>query len=175
MISVRHIAGFLFYPARLLAWMISITIVYTLVVFGFYTADHSLSLPLRISDQHFEILFPFTNKIFLLGDYTPAYLVSNSITLAFYACFLWLLSNVFHVFKQTKLFTKRGVTQLSRFYITNLVFPFIFIGILFAFRQQIMDVVQVIFLHLVIGVFAYFMAAIFRQGLLLQEEQDLTF
>lgn len=175
MISVRHIAGFLYYPARILAWLLSGTLIYSIIIFVFYAASNSMVLPLRIINGRFELLFPFTQKIFLLGDYTPAYLLSNMITFLFYACFLWLLSNVFYVFKQVKLFTPTGVIQLSRFYITNLVFPFIFIGLLLAFGEEIMDVVQVIFLHLVIGVFAYFMAAIFKQGLLLQEEQDLTF
>ena len=89
--------------------------------------------------------------------------------------FLWLLSGVFHAFKQVKLFTAKGVVQLSRFYITNLLVPFLFLLLFLLFRNEMSDLLRIILLHVIIGVFAYFMAAIFKQGLLLQEEQDLTF
>jgi hypothetical protein len=43
------------------------------------------------------------------------------------------------------------------------------------YGSELVDIVRIIMLHLVIGVFAFFMAAIFRHGVVLQEEQDLTF
>jgi tryptophan-rich sensory protein len=110
-----------------------------------------------------------------LGDYTGSYLFTYLFTVAFYGLFLWLLSGVFHAFKQKKLFTEKGAVQLSRFYITNLLMPFLFLVLFLFFRNDMSDIIRIMFLHLVIGVFAYFMAAIFKQGLLLQEEQDLTF
>jgi hypothetical protein len=56
----------------------------------------------------------------------------------------------------------------------NLTVPAM-VTIIFLFaRIEIRDTVMLMFLHAVIGVFAFFMAAIFKHGLLLQEEQDLT-
>jgi hypothetical protein len=51
----------------------------------------------------------------------------------------------------------------------------LFVILLLVFRAELFDMIRIGVLHLVIGVFAFFMAAIFKQGLLLQEEQDLTF
>ena len=50
-----------------------------------------------------------------------------------------------------------------------------FLVLLAFFGHEIIDILRITLLHLVIGVFAYFMAAIFKQGVHLQEEQDLTF
>jgi purine-cytosine permease-like protein len=65
--------------------------------------------------------------------------------------------------------------KLSRFYLTNLIVPAAFLVLLAFFGHEIIDILRITLLHLVIGVFAYFMAAIFKQGVHLQEEQDLTF
>jgi hypothetical protein len=43
------------------------------------------------------------------------------------------------------------------------------------FGDEYIDVARIALLHLVIGIFAFFMATIFKQGFVLQEEQDLTF
>lgn len=175
MTTVRNIAAFLYFPARILAWMVILITAYLVVVLLVHRLAPAASLPINIVDSRFEIMFPFTKSVFLLGDYSSSYIISYSISMLFYAAFLWLLSNVFHVFRQQRLFTRNGVYQLSRFYITNLLFPVILIGLLLATQQQVSDVFQVLFLHVVIGVFAYFMTAIFKQAVLLQEEQDLTF
>ena len=127
-----------------------------------------------LDNETFLIFLPFTETVFLLGDYTASYLVSNLLTIAFYGLFLWLLSGIFNEFRRPKIFTRKGVYKLSLFYIINLVVPFIFIALLFIFGDEVSDIVRIILLHLVIGVFAFFMAAIFKHGVLLQEEQDLT-
>jgi hypothetical protein len=174
--TVRFTAGILYYLSRIAAVIILLIAVYALGVILLHLNNPSSSLPISVpGDGSFQIFFPFTEAPFLLGDYTAPYLVSNLLTVGFYGLFLWLLSCVFHAFKQQKIFTRRSVNRLSRFYIVNLVVPFIFIGLLAVFGQTVIDVVRIILLHLVIGVFAWFMAAIFKQGLVLQEEQDLTF
>jgi len=130
---------------------------------------------MKAEDGGFIIFYPFTHKTFLLGDYNSSYLTMMIVLLSFYSLFLWLLCRVFYAFKQQKLFTHASVIKLSRFYITNLVLPplCLMIAILF-YREMAGDFLVICLLHLVIGVFAFFMAAIFKQGLILQEEQDLT-
>src|SRR5688572_19329491 len=149
--SVRFVAALLYYPARILAWFILLTAAYIIIIMGLHAIDATISLPLRIENDRFEIMFPFTNNVFLLGDYTTTYFISNIINIFFYGLFMWLLSNVFKVFKQTKLFTRNGAIQLSRFYISNLVFPAIFILLVLIAKENIAAVTQVILLHLVIG------------------------
>jgi hypothetical protein len=174
--TVRPIARVLFFLTRILAIVISIVAVYALGTILLYENNRSARLPIEVySNGSFTIFYPFTKNPFLLGDYSTSYLVSNLATITFYGLFLWMLSGVFHAFKQTRIFTRKGVMQLSRFYMINLIVPFVFLALLAIFGDEMIDIVRIILLHLVIGVFAFFMAAIFKQGLLLQEEQDLTF
>ena len=174
--NVRVIAGLLFFITRLLGVLILLTTIYACTVIVLFRANPSSSLPVRILDNGatFQVFFPFTHLPFILGDYTTSFLVTNFLTLSFYGLFLWLLSDVLRAFQQVKMFTRKATVQLTRFYIINLVVPFMFLGLLLVFGKEMADLVRIILLHLVIGIFAYFMAAIFKQGLLLQEEQDLT-
>jgi hypothetical protein len=171
---VRFISTILFYISRIATLVVTAIAVYALAIIFLY-ANGVHAVPMEVSGNTFTIFLPFSRIPFLLGDYTASYLVSNLTTVAFYAIFLWLLGDVFHAFRQPKLFTRRGVGQLSRFYKTNLLMPFVFLSFLILFGHEFIDLLRIILLHLVIGVFAFFMAAIFRQGVLLQEEQDLTF
>lgn len=172
---VRFIAGILYYLSKVLAILIFAVAAYAAVVLLLHLNNPDGPLPVKIfNNERFVIFYPFTQTPFLLGDYTASYLVSNLLTITFYGLFLWLLAGVFHAFKQQKIFTRKGMLQLSVFYIVNLIVPFLFVALLFVFGQEVLDIVRIILLHLVIGVFAFFMSAIFKQGLLLQEEQDLT-
>ena len=172
----RTIARILYYLSRAGAWLFTLVLGYIVVVLTLSTTGLVGSLPIEITKAGtFTIFYPFTRTAFLLGDYTTDYIVSSLTLLGFYTIFLWFLGDVFHAFKQHKLFTAKGVVQLSRFYITNLSLPVLFLLLVALFGQALSDMLRISFLHIVIGVFAYFMAAIFRQGLVLQEEQDLTF
>src|SRR5689334_15167993 len=103
--NVRLLSRLLFYLARIMAIVVLLVFVYALVVLLLSYNSSASSIPIRIFDNGtFEILFPFTNKPFLLGDYNAAYLVPNLLIVAFYGLFLWLLGSVFHAFKQEKLF-----------------------------------------------------------------------
>ena len=174
--TARSIAHLLYFLSRIAAWLFTAVLTYTLIILVLSLTGWSNSLPIEIANQEtFTIFYPFTTTPFLRGDYTTDFIVSNLSLLAFYTIFLWFLGDVFHAFKQPKLFTPTGVSQLSRFYITNLALPLIFLALVGLFGQALSDMLRISFLHIVIGIFAYFMASIFRQGVLLQEEQDLTF
>lgn len=173
--SVRFIANILFYICRMFSVLFFIVTLYAFIVLTVSTFSAVSWLPIEVANGGFKIFYPFTKITFLLGDYTASYIVTNFFTIAFYGLFLWLLSGVFHAFRQQKLFTRKGVKQLSRFYIANLTVPVLFLLLVIILNAEFTDIIRIIFLHLVIGVFAFFMAAIFKQGLLLQDEQDLTF
>ena len=172
--TVRFIANILFYVSRIAAILFLVVATYALVVILLSLYSNASWIPIEVIDDRFQIFYPFTKTTFLLGDYTASYLITSLFTIFFYGFFLWFLSGVFYAFSQEKLFTKKGVNQLSGFYITNLIAPFLFLILLAIWHEEFSDVIRIIFLHLVIGVFAFFMAAIFKQGLLLQNEQDLT-
>ena len=174
--TVRFVAGILFYVSRILALSVLLVAIYATSVVLLHLMNASAKLPLRVVDDNtFYIFYPFTGKVFLLGDYTASYLITNLLMILFYGVFLWMLSAVFNAFRQQKIFSKKGVVRLSRFYVLNFLMPILFIALLISFGREALDLIRLILLHLIIGVFAFFMAAIFKEGLILQEEQDLTF
>ena len=174
--TVRIIANILHYLTRFAAILYLATAAYALIVVLMSLNGTSSWAAIKILDNgSFQIMYPFTDTPFLLGDYTGQYLTMMIFLFSFYGLFLWLLSGVFNAFRQQKIFTRKSVLRLSRFYITNLTIPLLsLIAAAFFYSESVNDFMMITFLHLVIGVFAFFMAAIFKQGLVLQEEQDLT-
>ena len=174
--TVRSIASLLFILTRAFAIGYLLTGVYVSGVLLFRADSTGSSGWFRVLDNgSFQILYPFTEAPFLLGDNTTAFLTMMLSVIFFYGFFMWLLSSVFNTFRRKKLFTAPGVSRLSKFYLLNLIVPVVAVLIVAVLYNEILgDILMLTFLHLIIGIFAYFMAAIFRQGLLLQEEQDLT-
>jgi positive regulator of sigma E activity len=168
--NVKIIAACLFYITRIVAILYLISIVYSTI--SLLTESNLIT---RENGKYFSICFPFTEIHFLNGENNWAYKIFNFlIPIGFYGLFFWLLSNVFKVFKQPKLFTQNGVNQLKLFYIGNIFMPSITILLASIFAGKIEEGLEwVAVIHFFLGVFAYFLAAIFKQGLQLQNEQDL--
>jgi len=166
---VRFISSALFALTRFLSLIYFATGIYGIVAL----ASGSPSL-VDIADERFVIYYPFTESPFLLGDYNQLYILEMFGVVLIYGLFFWLLSGVFSAFRQPKLFTIDGVRKLSRFYILNLVVPPLALLLMLIFSITEVPAQLIAVLHIIIGVFAFFMAAIFRQGLNLQNEQDYT-
>jgi Protein of unknown function (DUF2975) len=167
---VPLISKLFFYGTNILGLLYLLTFAHSAIAFLFKTA----SLNIVEEGTRFEIFYPFTRKPFLLGDYNVPYIVLEFVgMLFFYGMFLLLLSLVFHTFSQAKLFTQEGYNRLKRFYLFNFIVPTLgFIGERLNGRVD-GTVTTIVLLHFVIGIFAFFLAAIFKQGLTLQMEQDL--
>ncbi|TGD58920.1 DUF2975 domain-containing protein [Flavobacterium humi] len=166
---VRIISAFLFYMARILA------IGYLISTFHLFVST-AFKLPtLKILEHNrFVVYYPFTEKGFLLGsEYTFSYVTEMVATIGFYGLFFWLLSNVFHTFRQSPLFTKRGIRNLKLFCGINLVVSPVLFGLLSMFSHEDLPFFGMIVAHAIIGIFAYFLTAIFNEGVGLQNEQDL--
>jgi hypothetical protein len=168
--NVKIIATTLFYITRLLAILYLATTLYSIISllteWNYFTKDNG---------KHFTVCFPFTETPFLNGENNWAYKIFNFIIpIGFYGLFFLLVSNVFNVFKQPKLFTVYGVNQLRWFYLSNMTIPWMTILLATIFYGKIEEGLEwVAIIHFFLGVFAYFLAAIFKQGLQLQNEQDL--
>src|SRR5688572_27597226 len=150
------------------------TALYVLLVFLF---DQNLdqSGPLQLNSHGgFTIMLPFTDVPFLLGDPTVWFKVVMFLATAGYGIFAWLLGNVFYAFKQDRLFTREGIRKLTAFYLVNLIVPPLVLLISFFFTDDVRDFLNLTILHGIIGIFAYFMASIFSEGVMLQDEQDYT-
>lgn len=168
--NVKIIATSLFYITRIVAILYLITTFYSLI--SLLTEWNYIT---REDGKYFSICFPFSETPFLNGENNLGYKLFNFlIPIGFYGIFFLLLSNVFNAFKQPKLFTKYGVSQLKWFYLANLTLPWLTILLASIFAGKIEEGLEwVAVIHFFLGVFAYFLAAIFKQGLQLQNEQDL--
>jgi hypothetical protein len=168
--NVKLFSAILFNITRIVAILYFLVTIYALISFvtewSYITKD---------GGENFVIYYPFTNIPFLLGENNWSYKIFNFlIPLGFYGVFFLLVSNVFNVFKKPKLFTESGVRQLKWFYLANIFAPTIIILLASFFAGHIEDGLELVaVIHFFLGVFAYFLAAIFKQGLNLQNEQDL--
>lgn len=128
--NVRTVSSALFYITRLLAFLYLLTTLYS-----FVTLLTECSFTTRDSGNYFSIFYPFTETPFLNGENNWAYKALNFLMpIGFYGVFFLLLSNIFNVFKQPKLFTQYGVNQLRWFYLANIFLPSttIFLATVFA-------------------------------------------
>ena len=167
--TVKVVAKLLFWFSRFLAFIYLASTFLSLLAL---TTGFGLRM---IEDgKRFQILLPFSQKAFLLGDYNATYIFYYFLLpISLYGIFFWLLGNVFRVFYQPKLFTTEGVKHLRIFYTLNLVVPPLVLILSSIFAEVEDATIVLTTLHLTLAVFAYFLAAIFRQGLHLQKEQDL--
>lgn len=167
--SVKIISKILFYVTRFLA-----ILYFAMSLHSIISLSTKWSLNIKDNGKYFQVCFPFTNKPFLNGEYYTEYIVFYFLVpISLYGLFFLLVSNVFKVFFQPKLFTEYGVKQLKLFYLGNLILPSL-TALITSIFTKVEDPTEIlILLHFILGIFAYFLAAIFRQGLNLQKEQDL--
>lgn len=166
--TVRMVSGVLFIATRILALGYLLSFLLSAL-----TLSTGWSLNLTDQNRNFQVCYPFTHQPYLLGEYNQGYILMFLLLLALYALFFYMVGNVFTVFTQTKLFTNYGIRQLELFYSGNLIVP-LSATIIISFFYDIDSPAEVlIILHALLGVFTYFLAAIFRQGVDLQNEQDL--
>lgn len=121
-----------------------------------------------------HINFPFTEQPFLnIEDNYPYIIFSFLTVLLSYGIFFWLSAIVFRVFFQEKLFTADHIRQLTIFYRYNIFIPLPLVIVASFFVEVESMIWGLVFIHFMLGIFCLFLANIFKQGLHLQNEQDL--
>lgn len=166
--TVRFVARILLALSRVLALGYALSFLLSLIALS-----TGWSLNLIEGNQRFEIFYPFTRVPYLLGMYNRDYILMFLLLLGLYTLFFFLVGNVFKVFTLPKLFTAYGIRQLKRFYLGNLVLPISSAFAISLFYGIESPMVVLVILHMLLGVFTYFMAAIFKEGFVLQNENDL--
>ncbi|HJT75376.1 MAG TPA: hypothetical protein VJ720_15175 [Chitinophaga sp.] len=167
--SVKVISRVLFYIVRVLS-----VIYFAMALLSLLALTTTWGLNIREGGKYFQVYYPFTEKAFLNGDYNITYIILFFLLpISLYGLFFLLLSNVFKVFFQPRLFTSYGVKQLQLFYLANCIVPGIMVLFISFFAEVESDSVMLTLLHFTLGIFAWFLAVIFKQGLQLQNEQDL--
>ncbi|MFI2744083.1 DUF2975 domain-containing protein [Zhouia sp. PK063] len=168
--NVKFIATLLFYATRILAIGYILSALYALLSlvthWSYMTTDN---------DAYFAICYPFTQLRFLLGENNWNYKIFEFfVPIGGYGIFFYLVSNVFSAFKQPRLFTAFGVTHLKRFCLANTFVPLGIIILALLLTGNVVEGLEwAAVIHFFMGVFAYFLYAIFKQGVDLQNEQDL--
>ena len=129
---------------------------------------------IQAEDSRAVINYPFTDVSFLILDNDQSYfLFAFLLPILSYTLFFWLLSNVFRVFYQNKLFTQPNIKHLKQFYLANIILPLVLVAFSSFFIEIEKGIFIIIALHLVLGIFIFIISEIFNQGLSLQNEQDL--
>lgn len=127
-----------------------------------------------IENDRFAINYPFSTKHFLLGtEFTVSYVAELVSGIAIYGIFFLMLSGVFNAFRQKRLFTHVGIKNLKRFYIFNLIIYPVLVILWSMISIEDFPFVAMIVAHAIMGIFIFFISAIFEQGVKLQTEQDL--
>jgi hypothetical protein len=170
---VRTISTVLFYVTRCVALVYALVAVYIIFVFSSYALAPDTTLMIQDAGR-FVIYYPATSTPFLLGDYDTVYLSEMVGGITLYALFFWLLSDVFLTFRHSPLFTEKGVARLTRFYCFSIAAPIVVLSLMALFSISEPAAQAIGTLHVIFGIFTYFMAAIFKQGLELQVQQEFT-
>jgi len=84
-----------------------------------------------------------------------------------------LSAQIFKLFTRRKLFTEPHLLILKRYYWLNLLVPIVCTAIAAVFVTIDGGIAILIALHFILGIFIFFLSEIFKQGLHLQDEQDL--
>lgn len=167
--SVKIIASVLYYVFKIIAFGYLITAFYTFVNCIFEAPFFE-----KLENNRFAINYPFSSKHFLLGsEFSTEYISEMVIGIGLYGVFFYLLSGVFNAFRQEKLFTHFGIRNLKHFYIFNLIAYPILAIVWSVISVEDFPFFAMIMSHLIMGLFIFFMNAIFEQGVKLQNEQDL--
>jgi hypothetical protein len=165
--KTRILSKILYSITRSLAWIYLVIALYG--TFSWITKSN-----IHIDGARAVIHYPFTDISFLILDNNWSYfLFAFLLPFLCYTLFFWLLSNVFKVFYQEKLFTQPNIAHLERFYSANLIFPIVLVAFSSFFIEIDTGIFIIVALHLVLGVFIFILSEIFNQGLSLQNEQDL--
>jgi hypothetical protein len=168
--KVRLISRILYIICKVLLVGYGLTFLHALIALVFKTS----SLNIIEDGKRFEIYFPFGKVSFLIGYFEKGYIIFGFLmVLGLYAIFFYLLGNFFKAFASEKLFTIQNLKYVNWFSYSNLILPILAL-ILASLVMPIEDEISALaMMHILLGVFAYFLAALFQQGLKIQNDQDL--
>lgn len=166
---VKIISHFLFYIVRIVSIGYLLTSLFVLISTLFKLPNLQM-----LDAKRFAINLPFSDFHLLLGtEFTFNYVTEMVLGIGLYGLFFWVLGGVFSTFRQERLFTVQGMTNLRHFYLFNLVVYPLLIIVWSVVSIEDFPFFAMIIAHAIMGVFILFMYAIFKQGVHLQNEQDL--
>jgi len=167
MFGLKSLSVYLFYISRIASIAIGLLLLFILV--SFLTGNFELT------DNQFEIKIPFV-ETYIKGFYELRIITTITLTLIFYILFFYFLSIIFKTFKAESLFTRTAIRQLNNFALFNIIgspIAFILIHVLIMKHTNFRDLPTYL-LHILLGIFVFFIVAVFKKGFKVQTENDLT-
>lgn len=168
MFGPKSISSFLFYVFRFGAISSLVLALFILLSFAFGNYE--------LNAGRLSIPFPLFSYFDIKGDYNISIITSITLILIYIGGFLYSLSMILKSFKSAVLFNAVAIRYLKILAIINLlVFPILYLLIrIVILKVSIMGGIHNLILSLIFGVFLLYVAAIFKRGLKVQIENDLT-
>ena len=169
----KSISTYLFFICRITTIGSILLLLFILLSFTFDNFE--------VINGQFKIEVPLFSELYIKGIYNQSILISIYLILIFMSVFFYILSFILNSFKSEKLFTAKVIKHLNLFSILNLVvFPILYFlihGFIihgFIIQTPSFRSIHNLFLSLILGVFVLFISEIFKRGLKVQQENDLT-
>ncbi|PIB31488.1 DUF2975 domain-containing protein [Maribacter sp. 4G9] len=164
----KSVSSYLFYVFRFGA--IGSLVLALFILLSFIIGNYELK------GGRFTIPFPLLSYFDIKGDNKTSIITSITLILIYCGGFLYSLSMILKSFKSAVLFNAAAIRHLKVLAIINLlVFPIVYLSLrLIILNISIMNGIHNLILSLIFGVFLLFVAAIFKRGLKVQSENDLT-
>ncbi|MDF2474733.1 MAG: hypothetical protein K0S24_216 [Sphingobacterium sp.] len=153
----------------------ALSIVYfSIFVYSLFCLVTGLWISAYGEGRFLHISYPFTETTFLNVDNSLAYLIFSFLLILFgYAAFFYLAGRVFRAFMQSRIFTPANIKTMRHFYLFNIFLPLPAV-LIASFFVEVEGVIWILVgIHFILGIFSLFLANIFRQGVNLQNDQDL--
>ena len=164
----KSVSSWLFYLVRL--GTISCILLSLFILLSFAIGNY------EVQDGRFTIAFPFISYFDIKGVYERPILLSIGIILFYISTFMYSLSLILKSFMSPILFSTDAIRYLKILAMVNLlVFPPLYIIMrIMILNISIIAGIHNLILSIIFGVFLLFVAAIFKRGLKVQTENDLT-
>ena len=154
--------------------VIALSLVFIFILISLVFKNYTLS-----GANEFSMEIPLTNS-FIKSNYTEItlsfFMTSMILFLLYYGVFFYLLRSIFKAFRSEKIiFTKKTLGFIRKFALLNIFLPPMGILAAYFIKNEIdFEIIMQGGLLVLLGIFCLFVVAVFNEGILLQEETDLT-
>jgi hypothetical protein len=168
LLGKKSISTYLFHGIRTAAICCSILVLYIIISVAF---DNY-----KIENGRYIIPFPLISYFDIKGVYKPTIFTAVILILLYISIFLYSLSLILKSFKSEVLFSSNSISNLNFFAVLNLLgFPIFYVVLrMVILKIPLLGGMHNFILSMILGVFVLFVSAIFKRGLKVQNENDLT-
>ena len=164
----KSLSTWCYYGTRLFALGCSLLATFILLSFVFKTY--------KVADGRFYIGAPLFKENLINAPFEHPIILSIILSLVYIGTFFYCLSTIMKSFQGQTLFNKSVIVRLYAFAGLNLVvFPIFFVVLEYIIlRKDGLGNIHNLFLSIILGIGVLFVAAIFKSGLKVQKENDLS-